>query len=72
MVLECRTLTGSFDAGAQPHGTPISATTNDDDMYIHVSWKDAEGRIVSKKRFKSVEFGASEQDHGGEQLDGRD
>jgi len=69
---EYRTLTGSFDAGAQPHGTQISATTSDDDPDIHVSWKDAEGRIVTRKRSKNVGFGASVQTHRVEQLDGRD
>src|SRR5437016_805716 len=36
MRVEYKTLTGSFDAGAQPHGTPISATTTDDDTDIHI------------------------------------
>jgi len=62
-----RWVSGSFDAGAQPHGTQISATTSDDDPDIHVSWKDAEGRIVTRKRSKNVGFGPRV-----EQLDGRD
>jgi len=67
-----RWVSGNFDAGAQPHGTQISATTNDDDPDIHVSWKDAEGRIVSRKRSKTVGIAASAQGYGVGQLDGRD
>jgi len=67
-----RWVSGNFDAGAQPHGTQISATTSDDDPDIHVSWKDAEGRIVTRKRSKNIGFGASAQGYGVEHLDGRD
>jgi len=62
---------GSFDAGAQPHGTPISATTTDDDTHIHVSWTDAKGRIIRRKQPKSLGCGANAKDYRSEHLDGR-
>jgi hypothetical protein len=65
------TLTGIFDGGAQPHGTPISVTTTDDDTDIHVSWKDEKGRIVSNKQSKSLGCGTSAEDYRGGHLDGR-
>jgi len=63
-------LTGSFDAGAQPQGTPIYAFTRDSE--IHVAWRDAKGRRVGADRSNLLRVGARKPGNGCEQLDGHD
>ena len=66
-------MTGSFDAGVQPYGTQISATSSDDDTHIRVSWEDARGWITSSEIPKLVGYSAGAQDYdGSEQLGGVD
>jgi len=67
----CAWVAGTFDAGVQPHGTQISATTSDDDTHIRLSWKGINGQIVSSKRSKLLGWGSSARDYGREQFDGR-
>ena len=63
-------LTGSFDAGVQPQGTPIYAITRDGE--ICVAWRDAKGRPVSANRSNFLGVGSKKPRKGPEQLDGRD
>lgn len=63
-------LTGSFDAGVQPQGTPIYAFIRDGE--IRVAWRDAKGQPVSANRSIFLRVGSRKPRKGPELLDGRD
>lgn len=45
---------GSFNAGMQPHGTPITAeVVHGGDVVVNVTWRNAQGRLMSSSWSKA-------------------
>ena len=68
-------ISGDFNPGVQPRGTPITAeVVHGGSVSINVIWRDAQGRAVTSSWSKSLGWYLphSNRDDGGAPLDGRD